>query len=301
MSKQLIRIGEKDLTLTNLDKLWWEEEGIRKAEVVKYFSDVAEWLLPHLLDRPLVLTRYPDGWQGKSFYQKNLPEHAPPWIRSVAIPGERRVIHYMVAEDVADLVWLANQAAFEFHPFLSRIGALNNPDYVVFDLDPMEKTQWADVRQAALAVRAALEYWGLRAYPKTSGGDGLQIFLPLTPQYSYEDVREFALAIMQAVNEVMPEITTLIRSPRDRGGRLYLDYLQNVKGKTLVSVYAIRPRPKATVSAPVTWEEIEGDLVRNESFTLRTILPRLQRAGDLFAGVLRDKQDIGKLLSAPRR
>ena len=160
----------------------------------------------------------------------------------------------------------------------------------------MENTTWEDVRTTALAVRAALSHYNLRAYPKTTGGDGLQIFLPLAAGFSYEDVRTFTLSLSQAVHAVLPNITTLIRKPSERGGRMYLDYLQNVKGKTLVSVYAVRPRPLATVSTPVTWDEIEADSIRKDDFTIRTLHRRLERYGDLFAPTLFDKQNIRPVL-----
>lgn len=289
---QIVMVGTREVMLTNLDKVWWDEWDITKGEVVQYFAEVAPYLLPHLKDRPLVLTRYPNGYLGKSFYQKNVPAHAPTWVKTVPLPSEKRVINYLLAEDVADLIWLANQAAFEIHPFLSRIQSIDKPDFAVFDLDPMENSVWDDVRRAALTVRAALKHFGLRAYPKTSGGDGLQIFLPLINEFTYEDVRSFTLAISRHVHELMPDKTTLIRSPAQRGGRLYLDYLQNVKGKTLVSVYAIRPKPMATVSTPILWSEIEEDTARNQDFTLRNVRGRLTLQGDLFKDCLTDKQDI---------
>lgn len=294
--EQRVLVDGHELRLTNLDKLLWPEEGISKGELIKYFSEIAPVLLPHLKDRPLVLTRYPNGWQGKSFYQKNAPENMPSWISTAPLQSEKRIINYILANTTADLIWLANQAAFEIHPFLSRVQSVDNPDYAVFDLDPMENTTWEDVRTTALAVKAALDHYGFRAYPKTTGGDGLQVFLPLTNGFTYEDVRVFTLAISQAVHAVLPSITTLERKPSKRGGRLYLDYLQNVKGKTLVSVYAVRPRRGATVSTPVTWQEIENDSIRKDDFTIRTLRQRLDKYGDLFAASLFDKQNIRGVL-----
>lgn len=294
--EQLITIEGRQLKLTNLEKQWWPAEDITKGEIIGYFTDIAPVLLPHLRDRPLVLTRYPNGWQGKSFYQKNAPEHTPQWIRTAPLQSEKRVINYIVASETADLVWIANQAGFEIHPFLSRVQSIDEPDYAVFDLDPMEDTTWDDVRTAALTVRAALEHYGFRGYPKTTGGDGLQIFLPLTPGFSYAEVRTFTLAISQAVHNVLPNITTLVRKPADRGGKMYLDYLQNVKGKTLVSVYAVRPRPGATVSTPVSWEEVQADSIRKDTLTIRTVRERLDKLGDLFSPTLFDKQNIRPVL-----
>lgn len=291
-----VMVDGREIKLTNLDKLLWPEDGITKGELIEYFNDISPVLLPHLKDRPLVLTRYPNGWQGKSFYQKNAPEITPRWISTASLQSEHRVIKYILANSTADLIWLANQAAFEIHPFLSRVQSIDSPDYAVFDLDPMEDTTWDDVRTTALAVKAALSLYGLRAYPKTTGGDGLQIFLPLTGGFTYEEVRVLTHAIFQAVHAVLPKTTTLIRKPSDRGGRLYLDYLQNVKGKTLVAVYAVRPRRGATVSTPVTWQEIEQDTIQKDEFTIRSMRRRLDRHGDVFAASLFDKQNIRPVL-----
>jgi bifunctional non-homologous end joining protein LigD len=292
-----VQVGGHGVALSNLDKVLWPKEHITKAELISYFNDIAPTILPHLKDRPLVLTRYPDGWQGKSFYQKNTPSSAPPWIRTASLPSERRVIRYVIADHPAVLVWLANQTAFELHPFLSRVDSIDSPDYTVFDLDPMERTTWAHVRQTALTLRAALSHLGLRGYPKTSGGDGLQIYVPLLSGATYQESRSFATAVLQAVNNVLPEITTLVRHPAARQGKLYLDALQNARGKTLVGVYAVRARPGATVSTPVKWEEIESNSLDKDACTLRTIGHRVARFGDLFLPVLRDRQNIREALA----
>lgn len=292
-----VQVGEHSVALSNLDKVLWPKEHITKAELINYFNDIAPTILPHLKDRPLVLTRYPDGWQGKSFYQKNTPSSAPPWIRTASLPSAGRVIRYVIADHPAVLVWLANQTAFELHPFLSRVDSIDCPDYAVFDLDPMERTTQADVRKTALALRAALSHLGLRGYPKTSGKDGLQIYVPLLSGVTYLESRSFATAVLQAVNNVLPEITTLIRHPAARQGKLYLDALQNAHGKTLVGVYAVRARPNATVSTPVTWEEIESNSLDKDAHTLRTIGHRVAKFGDLFLPVLQDRQNIREALT----
>lgn len=296
----VLTVGSRQVQVSNLDKIWWEREGISKGDVLNYYIAVAPWMLPHLQDRPLVLTRYPNGPEGKSFYQKNTPSHAPDWLPTFALPAENgRVINYCLADDVAALVWLANSGGFEIHPFLSRVQHLDNPDYVVFDLDPMEKGTWQHVCQTALLVKQGLEHWSLVGYPKLSGATGLQVFVPLNPVYSYSQVREFALMLSQAVQAALPEITTLERSIAKREGKLYLDYLQNVKGKTLAAVYGVRPQPGATVSTPVTWEEVAAMQVRARDFTIFTVPERLRRLGDLFAPVLSNRQSLDQLLPAP--
>lgn len=293
----VLTIGSRDVKVSNLQKLWWPEAGITKGDVLNYYIAVAPWLLPHLKDRPLVLTRYPDGPSGNSFYQKNTPVHAPEWLRTFPLQSENgRTINYCLADDVAALVWIVNSGGFEIHPFLSRVQHLDNPDYVVFDLDPMERGTWEHVCQTALLIREALAHWDLIGFPKLSGASGLQVFVPIDPVYSYGEAREFALMLSQAVQAALPEITTLERKIAKREGKLYLDYLQNVRGKTLASVYGVRPEPGATVSTPVTWAEVEQMQVRAGDFTIRTVLARLQRLGDLHAAVLSQRQTLDQVL-----
>ncbi len=294
----VLTIGSRDVKVSNLQKLWWPDAGITKGDVLNYYVAVAPWLLPHLKDRPLVLTRYPDGPSGNSFYQKNTPAHAPDWLRTFPLQSENgRTINYCLVDDVAALVWIVNSGGFEIHPFLSRIQHLDNPDYVVFDLDPMERGTWEHVCQTALLVREALSHWELVGFPKISGATGLQVFVPIAPVYSYGDVRDFALMLSQAVQAALPDITTLERKIAKRDGKLYLDYLQNVRGKTLASVYGVRPQPGATVSTPVTWAEVEQMQVRATDFTIRTVPERLQRLGDLHEPVLSKRQSLDHVLA----
>lgn len=294
----LLTIGARDVKVSNLDKLWWPESGITKGDVLSYYIAIAPWLLPHLKDRPLVLTRYPDGPSGNSFYQKNTPSHAPEWLRTFPLQSEGgRTINYCLADDLAALIWIVNSGGFEIHPFLSRIQHLDNPDFVVFDLDPMERGTWEHVCQTALLVRDALTHWGLVGYPKASGATGLQVFVPIDPVYSYGAVRDFALMLSQAVQAALPAITTLERKIAKREGKLYLDYLQNVRGKTLASVYGVRPQPGATVSTPLNWAEVEQMQVRASDFTIRTVPSRLQQLGDLYAPLLTNRQSLDKVLA----
>ncbi len=293
----VLTIEGKEVKVTNLDKVWWQEEGITKGDVIRYYIEIAPWLLPHLKDRPLVLTRYPDGPYGNSFYQKNTPKYAPKWLRTVPLQSEKRVINYLLADDVASLVWIVNSGGFEIHPFLSRIQQIDYPDYVVFDLDPMEKGTWEHVCETALVVKRALDIWGLQGYPKMTGATGLQIFVPVKPVYTYEQVRDFALGLCQGVESVLPQITTLERKIANREGKLYLDYLQNVKGKTLATIYGVRPKPKAPASTPLTWDEVEGMRVQSGDFTIFTLPERVEKLGDLFKPVLERPQSLDHILS----
>ena len=294
-----LSIAGKEITVTNLEKVWWPDEGITKGEVINYYVEIAPWLLPHLAGRPLVLTRYPNGWAGKSFYQKHTPGHAPAWLKTFPLASDKRIINYCLVDDVAALVWVVNSGAFEIHPFLSRIGTLEQPDFIVFDLDPMEKVTWEHICETAMAVAQGLELWGLKGFPKLSGSTGLQIFVPIRPRYTYSQIREVAYSLCQAVNAALPQITTMERSIAKREGKLYLDYLQNALGKTLATVYGLRPRPGATISTPLTWEEVASMRALPQDFTLFNIQKRVSEKGDLFRPVLQLKQDLDHLLLSP--
>ncbi len=294
-----LMVGGKAISVSNLDKVWWPDEGIIKGDVINYYIEIAPWLLPHLQERPLVLTRYPNGWLGKSFYQKNTPAHAPAWLRTFPITSDKgRTINYCLVDDMASLVWVVNSGAFEIHPFLSRTEDLAHPTCMVFDLDPMEKVTWEHICETALAVAKGLELWELQGFPKLSGSTGIQIFVPVRPVYTYAEIRQIAQSLCQAVHTALPGITTMERSIAKREGKLYLDYLQNAMGKTLATVYGIRPRAGATVSTPVTWDEVAAMQIRPHDFTIFNLRERLATQGDLFQPVLQLKQSLDHLLAS---
>lgn len=302
VSGQSYRIDGRSVPLGNLDKLYWPEEGYRKGDLIAYYVAVSPWLLPHLRDRPLVLHRFPDGTGGKSFYQKECPAHAPPWLRRVPLGGEKggRVINYCLADDAAGLAWLAGQGCIELHAWLSRAGRPGEADFLVWDFDPMPGTGFAEASRLALALRQALQELGLRGYPKTSGASGVHVYLPVQAGYSYATVRVAAGLLAGLLARVAPRLATVERAVRRRGSQVYVDYLQNARGKTLASVYSVRPLPGAPVSTPVTWEELaEG--VDPRQFTIKTVPARLESVGDLFAPVLTDRQSLAPLLGALRK
>jgi bifunctional non-homologous end joining protein LigD len=289
----VLEVNQKEVRLTNLDRVLWPESGQTKQDLIRYYIQVAPYLLPHLQNRPLVVQRFPDGISGEGFYQKNIPEGAPEWLRTVAVShqaGKETV--YVVADSLEALVWLGNQACLELHPWLSSVGSLDHPDFAVFDLDPMENTTFEQVRQVALAVREILARLGLNCYPKLSGATGLQIYLPLQPVHTYRQVRDFVEQICRRVHRVMPEITTLVRKVNARQGKMYLDYLQNVRGKTLAALYSPRPLPGAPVSMPLDWSEVRPEGPRPGDFTITNALDRLTKLGDIFAPVLEQKQKL---------
>ncbi|MCL6559250.1 MAG: non-homologous end-joining DNA ligase [Firmicutes bacterium] len=287
-------VENRKVKLTNLSKVLWPDDGFTKADFIDYIEKVSPYMLPHLKDRPAVFTRYPDGICGKAFYQKNIPEYAPAWINTFeAVSDKDKIIRYAVINDKDSLVWSANQASIEIHPWLSRIDAPDTPDFAVFDFDPMENTDFEDARQLALALKKLLDLAGLKGFAKTSGATGLQVYVPLEPVYTYEDVRVFTGFFCRALEKTFPQKATTIRSVDKREGRVYLDYLQNIKGKTIIAPYSPRPRTGAPVSSPVTWEELEEGVVP-DMFNIKSMPERLRQKGDIFAGVLTQKQRIDR-------
>lgn len=288
------------VVFTNLDKVFWPQEGITKGDLIHYYSEVQSTLAPYLQDRPLVLKRYPDGIAGDYFYQKDAPEHVPDWIRTEVMWSEdsQRNIRYFVGCDKDLLPFLANLGGITQNPWSSRVGRLEHPDYVIFDLDPMEGVPYRHVQKVALELNRVLGELELRAYPKTSGASGIHVYLPLTEdRFTYSEVRTFAEAIASIVVSRLPDLATIERSVRRRPVAVYVDYLQNVKGKTIASVYSPRARPGAPVSTPLLWEELKRAIDPGK-YTMKTIFRRLKRVGDLWTAVSEDRQDIGPFLLA---
>ena len=286
------REAARPIRFSNLDKVFWPDGGLTKGDLLRYYDRVADRLLPHLHERPAHLLRYPDGVGGKAFYQKDLPEHAPDWIETEAIPSGHRgeTIRYLIVNDPAALLFAANLGSIDIHPWLSVRTRRDRPDWAVFDLDP-GSGPFADVVRLAKAFGKVLRGIGLRPYLKTSGATGLHIYVPIEPVYPYEAVRQFAEAVSTHIAAEHRDIATVERTTSRRRGRVYLDFLQNRRGQTVVPPYAARPVPAASVSAPLDWDELDGNL-RPERFTIRTMPERLDRLGDLFAGVLHDRQSL---------
>ena len=289
--------------LTNQDKVYWPEDGFTKGDLIQFYDRIAPVLVPHLLDRPLVFDRYPDGIHGEHFYQKDAHDYTPDWIRTQKIwsPDVERHIRYFIGADRDQLLYIANMGAIAQNPWSSRVQFIERPDFVIFDLDPVDAT-YSVVQQVALALKSVLDELHLRGYPKTSGASGIHVYLPiLENRFSYEDVRVFAEAIARIVVQGAPEIATVERVVRKRkNGTVYVDYLQNVKGKTVASVYCPRAVPGACVSTPLQWEEFEKPL-NPRDYTIKNVFERIDKLGDLFAPVLSDRQDISGFLKALRK
>ncbi len=285
--------GGRELRVTNPDKVLFPEEGYTKGDLIAYYYNAAPFMLPFLADRPLVMQRVPDGIYGEAFYEKQAPRGAPEWVRTVSVPSRsgRPAVDFVVADSTATLVWLAQIASVECHAWTSRWPRLDEPDFAVFDLDPFEPIPFAEVRAVARLVRTVLERLGLKGYPKTSGGAGLQVFVPLRPGHTYPEVREFCSALGRLISAAYPERATVETSMPKRKGKVFIDVNQNARGKTLVAPYSVRPYPGAPVSMPLRWEELDQELFP-EQFTIATAFERIGQVGDLFLPARLARQDL---------
>jgi bifunctional non-homologous end joining protein LigD len=285
------------IRFTNLDKVFWPKEGYTKGDLVEFYRRVSPWLLPYLRDRPLVLTRFPDGIAGKSFYQKDAPDFVPEWIRTERVWSEHagREIDYFVCDDVDSLLYLVNLGTIPLHLWSSRVGSLERPDWSILDLDP-KGAPFADVVALALAIRRLCDSIDLPAFVKTSGATGLHVLVPLGAQHTYEESRLLAELLARVVNREHPDISTIVRRVSDREGRVYLDYLQNRHGQTIAGPFSVRPLPGAPVSTPLRWVEV-GARLDPRRFTIRTLPARLdRRPEDPLREVLTQKPDLAHAL-----
>lgn len=282
---QVRKICGHELKFTHLSKVYWPAEGYTKRDLLNYYYQVAEYILPYLKDRPQSLNRFPSGISGPSFYQKDVTENAPEWARTfphTTSEGEHKL--YLVGADEATLLWMASLGCIEMNPWFSRISNPDNPDFCVIDLDP-DKNTFDQVIEAALVVKDVLGELGVNGYPKTSGSTGMHIYIPLGAAYSYEQSQLFARLVVNAVHARLPAFTSLERMIKNRNGRMYLDFLQNRPGATIAGPYSLRPKPGATVSMPLHWDEVKPGL-QLKDFTILNSVGRLKETGDLFSGVL---------------
>jgi bifunctional non-homologous end joining protein LigD len=291
----------RDVTITNPDKVYWPKEGYTKSDLVDYYRSIARWMLPYLKDRPVMIVRYPDGIEGKSFYQKDAPAFAPEWIRTVTIYSHdsQRDINYFVVENEDALAYLANLGTIPIHIWSSRIGSVENPDWLLFDLDPKGSTTEKAVHTARETVKL-LDEIGLKATIKTSGQMGIHVMVGLRPAYTYQQARDFSEIVARLVVARIPEVCTIERNKAVRNGKVYIDYLQLGHGKTIAAPYTVRPNPGAPVSSPIRVAELKPDL-DPESFTIRNMAARMAKLKtDPFLGAISDQQRLEpslKLLS----
>jgi bifunctional non-homologous end joining protein LigD len=293
----------KSVQFSNLKKVFWPKEGYTKGDLIDYYRAISPWLLPYLKDRPVVLTRFPDGIEGKSFYQKDAPDHVPSWIRTVPIWSEdtQRNIRYFVCDNVETLEYIINMGVIPLHIWNSRVGSLELPDWCVIDLDPKE-APFKDVITCALALKEICDQISMPSYVKTTGKTGLHILLPLGRQFTYEQCRVIGELLSRLViNKVGNNVATITRQVTRRGDKVYLDYLQNRHGQLIVSPYSVRPLPGATVSTPLEWREVNYDL-NPRDFNISNAVERLEQfAVDPVLGVLTPAPDIARSLSALSR
>jgi bifunctional non-homologous end joining protein LigD len=294
----LLEAAGRELRLSNLNKLYWPEGGITKGDLLAYYWNVAELILPHLRDRPLTMRRMPDGLAGEPFYEKQVPAHAPDWLPTAAVPSEddTRVVEFVVVQDLASLLYVVNLGCIEMHPLHARAGSLDRPDYAFFDLDPFEPYTYADVRTVAKLVKVVLDGLGLRGYPKTSGATGMQVFVPLDGTHTHADARELVERVGRLVVRAYPEKATMAWPLHERAGKVFIDHQMNRPGANIASVYSLRPLPKAPVSTPLDWEELDEDLEPGD-FRIDNVWDRFA-AGDRFAPVQTDKQSLAGAMEA---
>jgi bifunctional non-homologous end joining protein LigD len=304
MSALEVEVDGKPLKLSNLEKVFYPETGFTKGQVVDYYTRVAPVLLPHLEGRPLTLKRYPNGVNGKFFYEKECPKHRPDWVRTKRIVSrgstkDRTHVNFCIVDDLATLVWAANLADLELHTSLSRADDITHPTMVAFDLDPGPGTTIVECCQIATWLRTIFGELGIEGFPKTSGSKGLQVYVPLNSEATYTKTRAFALAIAELLERTHPDLVVSNMKKELRKGKVLVDWSQNNQHKTTVCVYSLRAKASPTASTPVTWDEVDNCLEKADpellSFESSDVLARIDEHGDLFAPVLELEQDAPKL------
>jgi bifunctional non-homologous end joining protein LigD len=288
-----VRIGRRDVQLTNLDKIFFPQSGLTKGDLVRHYLEHTDCILPHVRRRPMQMLRYPDGVDGFFFYQKRVPNPHPDWLETVHIlfPGSGRTADFPVVSDAASLAWIVNLGCIDLHTWHCRVDDVERPDYMLIDLDPTEGNPWEHVRTIALVVKEVMDELDLPSFPKTSGATGLHILVPIRPDLRFTEVRRFAKALAQVVERRIDDqdVATTTWKVADRRG-VFVDYGQNSRDRTIASAYSIRPTTDARASAPLRWEEVGR--VEPVAFTLATMPARVKKVGDLTAGMWRRKTSL---------
>lgn len=302
MSKaEIVEIEGKHLSLTNLDKVLYPAAGFTKGQVIDYYARIAPVLVPHLAGRPLTLKRYPEGVDHEYFFEKNATKHRPDWVKTAPIwsEGNHRNVNYILANDLATIVWVANLAGIELHPSLSLAKKIEAPTIIAFDLDPGLPANILQCCQVAFWLREIFDHFGLQSFPKTSGSKGLQIYVPLNRPTSYDVTKPFAHALARLLENDHRDLVVSDMKKELRKGKVFVDWSQNDEHKTTVSVYSLRARERPTVSTPVKWEELERAFKKNDPglliFEAGDVLKRVEDMGDLFAHVQTLRQQLPKL------
>jgi bifunctional non-homologous end joining protein LigD len=299
-SSETWQFGNQAVQVSHLEKVYWPQTGFTKGELLGYYRQIAPVLLPYLKDRPVTLRMYPQGVEGTSYYLRDCPADAPEWLRRV--PYQPKTVSHPVPlpliDTAAGLLWFANQGAIEVHLWGSRTPDLTQPDLAIFDLDAGSTASFEVIREAALRLHDTIEQAGVRGYPKTSGGGGLHIFVPLAPGYTFERARRWVKAMGQQLASNYPDLIAPARGATHLGGRVTVDYAQNSLGRNTATPYTLRAHPEhPTVSTPLTWEELDAGTITPASFSPQVIIERVSLMGDLFAPVLQADQRIDELFS----
>jgi bifunctional non-homologous end joining protein LigD len=292
-----LEVDSHTLKFTNLKKVFYPDEGYTKRDVINYYDAVSGLILPHLKDRPLSLKRYPNGIKDEFFFQKHVPESFAPWLRTELIDSDHNEapINYVFAQDRASLLYLANLGCIDQNPWMSRLGSLDNPDFILIDLDPQD-CPYDMIVEAALLAKQVLDEIGLEGYPKTTGGRGMHVYIPVETDYTYDQTRTFAEVIARIAVRRKPELFTTPRSVAKRErNRVYFDWVQNAKSKTIAAPYVLRAYPGAPVATPLEWDEVRKGLDPRQ-FNIANAVERFREKGDLFAGVLKRPQKMEKAL-----
>lgn len=297
----IVEVEGRKLKLSNLDKVLYPAAGFTKGQVIDYIVHIAPVLQPHLAGRPLTMKRYPEGVDHPYFFEKNAPKHRPDWVKTAPIwsEGNERDVNYILANDLATLVWIANLASLELHPSLSLAAHIESPTMIVFDLDPGPPANIVQCSQVAIWVRAIFDHFGLQSFAKTSGSKGMQIYIPLNTKTTYEQTKPFAHALARLLEQEHPELVVSDMKKAIRTNKVFVDWSQNDQHKTTIAVYSLRARERPTVSTPITWEEVEQALKKKDPqrlvFEAADVLKRVEKMGDLFEPVLKLKQKLPQL------
>ena len=298
MTDSAIEIQGRTLKLSNLEKVLYPATGFTKKDVIDYYARIAPALIPHLAGRALTRKRYPDGVDGEPFFEKNAPMHKPDWVKTAPIWSgrNRRTINYILADDLATLIWLANLAALELHPSLALAKDIECPTVMVFDLDPGPPANIVQCCQVARWLREIFEHFGLQSFPKTSGSKGMQIYVPLNTPTTFDATKLFSHALAHLLEHEHPELVVSDMKKSMRTGKVFVDWSQNDEHKTTISVYSLRAREHPTVSTPVTWDEVERTLKKKDAgllvFESKQTIARFEKMGDLFEPVRELKQKL---------
>ena len=295
---QVKKINGHDLKFTNLSKIYWPKEKITKRDMLNYYYQVAPYILPYLKDHPQSMNRHPDGITGESFYFKDVTGKAPSWVETFLYHSDAddRDRNYLVAKDEASLLYMASLGCIEMNPWHSRVKTEDYPDWCIIDLDPAKNT-FDQVIEAALVTKEVLESMGVTGYPKTSGSTGMHIYIPLDAKYTYEQSKEFARVIARMVHEQLPKFTSIERVVKNRRGKMYIDFLQNRAQATVSAPYSLRPKPGATVSMPLHWDEVKKGLKMSD-FTIFNAMERIKSEGDIFKPVIGKGINLAKIVKA---